>query len=68
MATGIIKKIVAEKGFGFISPDDGSADVFFHMSAVAKPMSFDDLREQDKVSYENGMGPKGPNATNVTKM
>ncbi len=62
MATGTIKKKM-EKGFGFISPSDGSADVFFHLSACNG--QFDTLQEGQTVSFDMGMGPKGPKAENV---
>ncbi|HEX3656271.1 MAG TPA: cold shock domain-containing protein [Pirellulales bacterium] len=64
MAQGTIKKIVADKGFGFISGDRG--DVFFHHSSVVNS-SFDDLQEGQSVEYdvEQGKGGKGPRAINV---
>lgn len=61
MAEGTIKKL-AEKGFGFISSDDG--DVFFHMSSLTE-LQFEDLSIGQKVEYEIGDGPKGPRAENV---
>lgn len=64
MAQGTIKKIVADKGFGFISGDRG--DVFFHHSSVVNS-AFDDLQEGQSVEYEveQGKGGKGPRAINV---
>ncbi len=62
MAEGTIKRLT-DKGFGFISNDSGK-DLFFHMSAV-EGVRFEDLREGQKVSYNEGMGPKGPRAENV---
>lgn len=62
MAEGTIKRLT-DKGFGFISNDSGK-DLFFHMSAV-EGARFEDLREGQKVSYNEGMGPKGPRAENV---
>ncbi len=62
MATGIIKKKM-EKGFGFITPTDGGEDVFFHLSACNN--QFDSLQEGQNVTFEMGMGPKGPKAENV---
>ncbi|MCW8900750.1 MAG: cold-shock protein, partial [Gammaproteobacteria bacterium] len=53
------------KGFGFISPSDGSADVFVHFSAVQGD-GFRSLAEGQSVSYEVENGPKGPQATQVT--
>ena len=63
---GTIKKL-NEKGFGFISPEDGSKDVFFHANDVPAG-NFKDLHEGDNVSFEMGMSPKGPNATGVTQI
>jgi len=62
MPEGTIKRIT-DKGFGFISTG-GEKDMFFHSSNV-EGCTFDDLREGQKVSYNEGMGPKGPRAENV---
>ena len=62
MAEGTIKRLT-DKGFGFISNDTGK-DLFFHMSAV-EGVRFEELREGQKVSFNEGMGPKGPRAENV---
>ncbi len=51
MATGTVKWFNGQKGFGFIQPDDGGADVFVHISAVERA-GLHDLREGQKVSYE----------------
>ena len=51
MATGTVKWFNSQKGFGFIQPDDGGADVFVHISAVERA-GLTDLREGQKVSYE----------------
>jgi CspA family cold shock protein len=59
---GTIKRIT-DKGFGFIS-DGSSKDMFFHSSAL-EGISFEQLREGQKVSYNVGKGPKGPRAENV---
>lgn len=66
MATGTIKKIVSDRGFGFIQEADG-ADLFFHRSAVTGA-SFDELREGQTVSYEKKMDARRnkENAENVT--
>ncbi len=60
--TGRIKKIVREKGFGFVVPDDGSDDVFFHRSRLGPKMQFEDLREGDEVQFQVRPGEKGPQA------
>ena len=65
MATGTVKWFNDSKGFGFISPSDGSADVFVHFSAVQGD-GFRTLAEGQTVSYEVENGPKGPQATQVS--
>ncbi len=65
MATGTVKWFNNSKGFGFITPDDGSADVFVHFSAIASD-GFRTLEEGQAVSYDVENGPKGPQASNVT--
>jgi CspA family cold shock protein len=65
MATGTVKWFNNSKGFGFITPDDGSADVFVHFSAIASE-GFRTLEEGQAVSYDVESGPKGPQASNVT--
>lgn len=62
MPQGSIKKLVTEKGFGFISGSPN--DFFFHHSSV-EGTSFDELHEGQTVEYEVGQGPKGPRAENV---
>ena len=64
MATGTVKWFSDEKGFGFITPDDGSADVFVHFSAIAGE-GFRNLDEGQKVTYEVTQGQKGPQASDV---
>ncbi len=64
MATGTVKWFSAEKGFGFITPDDGSADVFVHFSAIAGD-GYRNLDEGAKVEFEVTQGPKGPQAASV---
>ncbi len=65
MATGTVKWFNAEKGFGFIAPDDGSADVFAHYSAI-NSSGYRSLEENAKVEYETQQGQKGPQAANIT--
>ena len=60
--TGTIKKIIKEKGFGFITPDDGGDDVFFHRSSMAPRTQFEDLTEGDQVQFQTKRGEKGPQA------
>ena len=65
MATmnGTIKRLVSDKGFGFIAATDGN-EYFFHQSACSQT-AFGDLREGQAVTFEKGQGPKGPRAENV---
>ena len=64
MATGTVKWFNAEKGFGFIAPDDGSADVFVHYSEI-QGNGFRTLEENQQVEFEIGEGAKGPQAQGV---
>lgn len=64
MPNGTVKWFNDDKGYGFITPDDGSKDVFVHHSAIAGS-GFKSLSEGAKVSYEVEDGPKGPAAANV---
>jgi CspA family cold shock protein len=65
MATGTVKWFSDDKGFGFITPDDESGDLFVHHSAIVGE-GYRSLREGAKVSYDAEAGDKGPKATNVT--
>ncbi len=64
MATGTVKWFNSEKGFGFIAPDDGSADVFAHFSAITGD-GYRNLEENQKVEYDAARGPKGLQAENI---
>ncbi len=64
MATGVVKWFNAEKGFGFIAPDDGGADVFAHYSAI-DGRGYRSLEENQKVEFEVTQGQKGPQASNI---
>lgn len=61
---GIVKWFNAEKGFGFITPKDGSKDVFVHFSAI-QSNAFRTLEENQEVEFTIESGPKGPAAANV---
>ena len=62
---GTIKKVVKDKGFGFINPDDGTEEVFFHRSRLAPKVFFEDLREGSEVQFEVRPGEKGRQAFNL---
>lgn len=64
MATGSVKWFNSEKGYGFIAPDDGSADLFAHFSAITGD-GFKELREDQKVEFDAERGPKGMQAANI---
>jgi CspA family cold shock protein len=61
MAQGTVKWFSGEKGFGFIQPDDGTADVFVHFSAI-EAGGYRELSENQRVEYEVSQGQKGPQA------
>ena len=65
MATGTVKWFSDDKGYGFITPDEGTKDLFVHHSAIVAD-GYKTLAEGAKVSFETENGPKGPSAANVT--
>ena len=67
MTQGSVKWFNGEKGFGFIAPDGGGADVFVHYSAI-DASGFRSLEENQRVQFDVGQGTKGPQATGVQKL
>ncbi|MFE2879693.1 cold-shock protein [Streptomyces roseus] len=65
MAQGTVKWFNAEKGFGFIAPEDGTADVFAHYSEI-QGTGFKELQENQKVQFDVSQGAKGPQASNIS--
>jgi CspA family cold shock protein len=65
MAQGTVKWFNGEKGFGFIAPDSGEQDLFVHYSEI-QGNGFRSLEENQRVQFEVGQGPKGPQATQVS--
>lgn len=63
MPSGVIRRLVRDRGFGFIKSEDGQ-DLFFHRSEL-RGVTFDLLKEGESVEFEKGEGPKGPKAVNV---
>jgi CspA family cold shock protein len=62
---GTIKRLIVDKGFGFVQASDGN-EYFFHQSAVVDG-GFDQLREGQTLTFDKGQGPKGPRAENVRR-
>ncbi|MEC5397876.1 cold-shock protein [Uliginosibacterium sp. H1] len=66
MATGTVKWFNDAKGYGFITPDDGSEDLFAHFSAITMS-GFKSLKEGEKVQFDVLQGPKGKQASNIQR-
>ena len=64
---GTVKWFNESKGYGFITPEDGGADLFVHFSEI-QGEGYKTLREGDEVTFEEGQGQKGPQAKNVQKI
>lgn len=64
---GVIKTLVSDKGFGFIAVDGEEKDLFFHKNEL-KDVSYEDLKVDDRVSFDTADSEKGPNAKNVTRI
>ena len=64
MTTGTIKKVVSDRGFGFIAADDGK-EYFFHRNGLTSSLDFDRLSGGEKVQFEIEQSPKGPRASQV---
>ena len=64
MTTGTIKKVISDRGFGFITADDGK-DYFFHRGALDSTLDFDRLMGGEKVEFDIEQSPKGPRAAHV---
>ncbi len=67
MQEGTIARLVKEKGFGFISREGEEKDLFFHSNEL-KDVTFEELNEGDKLTFEVAESPKGPNAVNVSRI
>jgi cold shock protein len=65
MPTGTIKKVVADRGFGFIAGEDGK-EYFFHRGGLVAPLDFDRLAGGESVTFEIETSPKGPRAVKVS--
>jgi len=68
MSTGTVKWFNADKGFGFINPDDGGKDLFVHHSEIQSEGEYVTLNDGQKVKYEEGQGQKGPCANKVVPL
>jgi CspA family cold shock protein len=64
VSTGTVKKVIADRGFGFIAADDGK-EYFFHRGGLQSPLDFDQLAGGEKVEFDVESNPKGPRAVRV---
>jgi len=64
VTTGTVKKVISDRGFGFITADDGK-EYFFHRNALQASLDFDRMRGGEKVDFDIEQSPKGPRANNV---
>lgn len=64
--TGKIARLT-DRGFGFITPDNGEKDVFFHARSLSEGLMYDELKEGEMVTFDLENGPKGPSAANVAR-
>ncbi len=64
---GVIKTLVSDKGFGFIAVDGEEKDLFFHRNEL-NGVNYEDLKVDDKVSFEKADSEKGPNAVNIARI
>ena len=67
MAEGTVKWFNSTKGYGFLTPDDGTPDVFVHFSAI-EGNGYRELAEGERVEFESSVGQKGPQATKVRRL
>jgi CspA family cold shock protein len=65
LTTGTVKKVIADRGFGFITAEDGK-DYFFHRGGLQSSLDFDRLSGGERVTFEIESSPKGPRATQVS--
>jgi CspA family cold shock protein len=66
MPTGTVKRVVSDRGFGFIADDEGK-EHFFHFSGLTGGLTIEGLREGDRVTFDQERSDRGPRATNVAK-
>ena len=65
MQTGVVKRFNKIKGYGFITPDNGGADLFAHFSAIASDGGYRSLSDGQRVTFDVIVGPKGEQASNI---